>query len=66
MSDLGVVRRFAELFVRVGLVRGEGGDYVSACTECVEYLNGLLGDGRDGVFGLCSCTLCVTCSMTHR
>jgi len=23
-----VVRRFAELFVRVGLVRGEGGDYV--------------------------------------
>jgi len=34
-----VVRRFAELFVRVGLVRGEGGDYVSAC---VEYLDGLL------------------------
>ena len=58
-----MVRRFAELFVRVGLVRGEGGDYVPAC---VEYLGGLLGDGRDGVFGLCSCALCVTCSMTHR
>jgi hypothetical protein len=38
-----VVRRFAELFVRVGLVRSEGGDYVPAC---VEYLDGLLGDGR--------------------
>jgi len=48
---LGVVRRFAELFVRMGLVRGEGGDYVPACAECVEYLDGLLSDGRDGVLG---------------
>jgi len=32
------------------LVRSEGGDYVPACTECVEYLDGFLGDGRDGVF----------------
>ena len=61
-----MVRRFAELFVRVGLVRSEGGDYVSACTECVEYFEGLLGDDRDGVFGLCSFVLCVTCLMTHR
>jgi len=66
MPDLGVVRRFAELLVRVGLVRGEGGDYVSAFTECVEYLDGLLGDSRDGVFGLRLCALCVTCLMTHR
>jgi len=51
MPDLGVVRRFAELFVRMGLVKDEGGDYVPACTECVEYLDGLLSDGRDGVFG---------------
>jgi hypothetical protein len=51
MPDLGVVRRYAELFVRMGLVRGEGGDYVPACAGCVEYLDGLLGDGRDGVFG---------------
>ena len=28
MPELSEVRRFAELFVRVGLVRGEGGDYV--------------------------------------
>jgi len=28
MPDLGVVRRSAELFVRMGLVRREGGDYV--------------------------------------
>ena len=41
-----MVRRFAELFVRVGLVRSEGGDYVSACTECVEYLDGLLATVR--------------------
>ena len=52
MPELSEVRRFAELFVRMGLVRSEGGDYVPAC---VEYLGGLLGDGRDGVFGLCSC-----------
>jgi len=65
MPELSGVRRFAELFVRMGLVRGEGGDYVPACAECVEYLDGLLGDGRDGVFGLRSCALCVTCSMTH-
>ena len=58
-----MVRRFAELFVRMGLVRGEGGDYVPVC---VEYLDGLLDDGRGGVFGLCSFVLCVTCSMTHR
>jgi len=51
MPELSEVRRFAELFVRVGLVRGECGDYVPACAECVEYLDGLLGDGRDGVFG---------------
>jgi len=35
MPDLGVVRRYAELFVRMGLVRGEGGDYVPACAECI-------------------------------
>ena len=51
MLDLGEVRRFAELFVRMGLVRGEGGDYVPACTECVEYLDGLLSGGGDGVLG---------------
>jgi hypothetical protein len=51
MPDLGEVRRFAELFVRMGLVKSEGGDYVPACTECVEYLDGLLSDGRDGVLG---------------
>jgi len=51
MPDLGVVRRYAELFVRMGLVRSESGDYVPACTECVEYLDGLLSDGRDGVLG---------------
>jgi hypothetical protein len=51
MLDLGEVRRFAELFVRMGLVKNEDGDYVPACTECVEYLDGLLGDGRGGVFG---------------
>jgi len=51
MPDLGVVRRFAELFVKMGLVRGEGGDYVPVCAECVEYLDGLLSDGRDGVLG---------------
>jgi len=49
MPDLSEVRRFAELFVRMGLVRGEGGDYVPACAECVEYLDGLLSDGRDGI-----------------
>ena len=65
MPELSEVRRFAELFVRVGLVRSEGGDYVPACAECVEYLDGLLGDGRDGVFGLRSCALCVTRSRTH-
>ena len=51
MLDLGEVRRFAELFVRMGLIRSESGDYVLACTECVEYLDGLLSDGRDGVLG---------------
>ena len=49
MPDLGVVRRYAELFVRMGLVKSESGDYVPACTECVEYLDGLLSDGRDGI-----------------
>jgi len=51
MPDLGVVRRYAELFVRMGFVKGEGGDYVPACAECVEYLDGLLSDGGDGVLG---------------
>jgi hypothetical protein len=51
MPDLSEVRRYAELFVRMGLVRGEGGDYVPACAECVEYLDGLLDDGRDGIVG---------------
>jgi hypothetical protein len=51
MPSLGEIRRYAELFVRMGLVRGEGGDYVPACVECVEYLDGLLGDGRDGIVG---------------
>jgi hypothetical protein len=50
MPELSEVRRYAELFVRMGLVRGEGGDYVPACTECIEYLDGLLS-GRDGVLG---------------
>jgi hypothetical protein len=51
MPDLGVVRRFAELFVRMGLVKNEDGDYVPACTECVEYLDGLLSGGRGGIVG---------------
>jgi len=51
MPDLGEVRRFAELFVRVGLIKNESGDYVPACTECVEYLDGLLSGGGDGVLG---------------
>jgi hypothetical protein len=51
MPDLGEVRRFAELFVRMGLVMSESGDYVPACTECVEYLDGLLSGGRDGIVG---------------
>jgi hypothetical protein len=51
MLDLGEVRHYAELFVRMGLVKNEDGDYVPACTECVEYLDGLLSGGRDGVFG---------------
>jgi len=51
MPSLSEVRRFAELFVRMGLVRSESGDYVPACTECVEYLDGLLSDGRDGIVG---------------
>jgi len=51
MPSLSEVRRFAELFVRMGLVRSESGDYVPACTECVEYLDGLLDDGRDGIVG---------------
>jgi hypothetical protein len=51
MPDLGVVRHYAELFVRMGLIKNESGDYVPACTECVEYLDGLLSDGRDGIVG---------------
>jgi len=51
MPDLGEVRRFAELFVRMGLIKNESGDYVPACTECVEYLDGLLSGGGDGVLG---------------
>jgi len=35
----------------MGLVKSEGGDYVPACAECVEYLDGLLSDGRDGIVG---------------
>jgi len=51
MPDLGEIRRYAELFVRMGLIKSESGDYIPACTECVEYLDGLLSDGRDGVLG---------------
>ena len=51
MPDLGEIRRYAELFVRMGLVKSESGDYIPACTECVEYLDGLLSDGRGGVLG---------------
>jgi hypothetical protein len=51
MPDLGEIRRYAELFVRMGLIKSESGDYIPACTECVEYLDGLLSDGRGGVFG---------------
>ena len=51
MPSLNEVRRFAELFVRMGLVRSESGDYVPACAECVEYLDGLLSGGRDGIVG---------------
>jgi len=51
MPSLGEVRRYAELFVRMGLIKGEGGDYVPACAECVEYLDGLLSGGGDGVLG---------------
>ena len=51
MPSLGEVRRYAELFVRMGLVKNEDGDYVPACTECIGYLDGLLSGGRDGVFG---------------
>ena len=51
MPDLSEVRRYAELFVRMGLVMSESGDYVPACAECVEYLDGLLDDGRDGIVG---------------
>jgi len=51
MPDLSEVRRYAELFVRMGLVKNEDGDYVPACTECVEYLDGLLSGGGDGVLG---------------
>jgi len=50
MPNLSEVRYYAELFVRMGLVKNEDGDYVPACTECVEYLDGLLS-GRDGVLG---------------
>jgi len=51
MPDLSEVRRFAELFVRMGLVKNEDGDYVPACTECIGYLDGLLSDGADGIVG---------------
>jgi hypothetical protein len=51
MPELNEVRRFAELFVRMGLIRSESGDYVPACTECIGYLDGLLDDGRDGIVG---------------
>jgi hypothetical protein len=51
MPSLGKVRRYAELFVRMGLVKNEDGDYVPACTECIGYLDGLLSGGRDGVLG---------------
>jgi hypothetical protein len=51
MINLSEVRRYAEQFVRMGLVKGESGDYVPACTECVEYLDELLSDGRDGILG---------------
>ena len=51
MPDLSEVRRFAELFVRMGLIRSESGDYVPACTECIGYLDGLLSGGRDGIVG---------------
>ena len=51
MVNLSEVRYYAEKFVRMGLVKGESGDYVPACTECVEYLDKLLSDGRDGVLG---------------
>jgi len=49
MPDLGEIRRYAELFVRMGLIKSESGDYIPACTECIEYLDGLLSDGRDGI-----------------
>jgi len=51
MPELSEVRRYAELFVRMGLVKSESGDYIPACAECVEYLDGLLSGGRDGVLG---------------
>ena len=51
MPELSEVRRYAELFVRMGLVKSEDGDYVPACTKCVEYLDGLLSGGRDGIVG---------------
>jgi len=51
MPDLGEVRHYAELFVRMGLIRSESGDYVPACTECIGYLDGLLSGGRDGIVG---------------
>ena len=40
---LGVLRSYSLGWVWLG---GEGGDYVSACTECVEYLDGLLATVR--------------------
>jgi len=51
MPDLSEVRHYAELFVRMGLIKNESGDYVPACAECVEYLDGLLDDGGDGIVG---------------
>jgi hypothetical protein len=36
----------------MGLVKNEDGDYVPACTECIEYLDELLSSGgRDGILG---------------
>jgi len=40
MSDLGVVRRYAEPFVGMGLVRSEGGDYVVSVLNVLGTLMG--------------------------
>jgi len=64
MPDLSEVRHYAELFVRMGLVKNEDGDYVPACAECIEYLDGLLGDGRDGVLGFIV-FMCLVCDLLN-